>query len=65
MKRLAMAATLVVALYIPTFAGEVPTVGVVTPQPTPMPTQTTSTNTNTSMATTILLTLISLGLISR
>jgi len=65
MKRLAMAATLVLALFIPTLAGEVPTVGVVTPQPTPTPTQTTSTSSSTSIATTILLTLISLGLVSR
>ena len=64
MKRLAMATTLVVALFVPAFAGEVPTVGAV-PQPTPTPTQTTSTTSTTSMATTILLTLISLGLVSR
>lgn len=61
MKRLAMAAALVVALSIPTLAGEVPTVGKAEPQPTPTPTQTTSTST----VTTILLTLISLGLVSR
>ena len=50
MKRLAMAAALVVALSIPTLAGEVPTMGVVTPQPPPPP----------SIATTVLLTIISL-----
>ena len=65
MKRLVMAATLVVALFGPTLAGEVPTVGVVAPQPTPTPTQTASTNSSTSIATTILLTLIGLGLVSR
>ena len=67
MKRLAMAATLVVALFVPTLAGEVPTVGVVTPQPSPTPTQTTSTgaSTTTSIAATILLALISLGVVSR
>jgi hypothetical protein len=59
MKRLAMAAALVVALSIPTLAGEVPTVGKAEPQPTPTPTQTTST------VSTILLTLISLGLVGR
>jgi hypothetical protein len=62
MKKLAMAATLVVALFIPTLAGEVPTVGVVTPQP---PTQTSNTSSSTNTATTILLTLIGLGLVSR
>jgi hypothetical protein len=50
MKRLAMAAALVVALSIPTLAGEVPTMGVVTPQPPPPP----------SIATMVLLTIISL-----
>ena len=40
MKRLAIAATPVVALFVSTFAGEVPTVGAV-PQPTPTPTFTT------------------------
>jgi hypothetical protein len=59
MKRLAMAAALVVALSIPTLAGEVPTGGKAEPQPTPTPTQTTST------VSTILLTLISLGLVGR
>ena len=67
MKRLAMAAALIVALSIPTLAGEVPTMGKADPQPTPTPTQTTntssSTSTSTSIATTILLTLISLGLV--
>ena len=65
MKRLAMAAILVIALFVPTLAGEVPTVGKAeTPQPTPTPTQTTSGNSSTSVVTTILLTLISLGLVS-
>ena len=50
MKRLAMAAALVFALSIPTLAGEVPTMGVVTPQPPPPP----------SIVTTVLLTIISL-----
>lgn len=54
MKRLAIAAALVVALTIPTLAGEVPTMGKADPQPTPTPTQTTT----TSLATTILLTLL-------
>lgn len=58
MKRLAIAAALVVALTIPTLAGEVPTMGKADPQPTPTPTQITS----TSLATTILLTLLTLGL---
>jgi hypothetical protein len=62
MKRLAMAAALVVALTVPTLAGEVPTMGKADPQPTPTPTQTTSTSSNTSIATTILLTLLNLGL---
>ena len=62
MKTLVMAAILGLALCIPTFAGEVPTVGVATPQPSPAPTQTASTSASTSIATTILLTLISLGL---
>ena len=65
MKRLAVVATLMIALFVPTLAGEVPTVGVVTPQPTPQPTTTQSTTTNTSIATTILLTLLSLGLLRR
>ena len=52
MKRLAMAAALVVALSIPTLAGEVPTMGVVTPQPPPPPAQ------STSIATTVLLTIL-------
>lgn len=62
MKRLAMAAILVIALLVPTLAGEVPTMGKADPQPTPTPTQTTSTTTSTSLATTILLTLLALGL---
>jgi hypothetical protein len=62
MKRLAMAAALVVALSIPTLAGEVPTMGKADPQPTPTPTQTTSTSSSTSIATTILLTLLALRL---
>ena len=62
MKRLAMAATLVIALLVPTFAGEVPTMGKADPQPTPTPTQTTSTSSSTSIATTILLTLLALRL---
>ena len=64
MKRLAMAAILVIALLVPTFAGEVPTMGKADPQPTPTPTQTTNT-TSTSTVSTILLTLISLGLVGR
>ncbi len=63
MKRLAMAAILVIALLVPTFAGEVPTVGKTDPQPTP--TQTTNTSSSTSTVSTILLTLISLGLVGR
>lgn len=62
MKRLAMAAILVIALLVPTLAGEVPTVGKTEPQPTPTPTQTTSTSSSTSIATTILLTLLALRL---
>ena len=62
MKRLAMAAILVIALFIPTLAGEVPTMGKADPQPTPTPTQTTSTSSSTSLATTILLTLLALRL---
>ena len=62
MKRLAMAAALVVVLTIPTLAGEVPTMGKTDPQPTPTPTQTTSTSSSTSIATTILLTLLALRL---
>jgi len=58
MKRLAMAAALAVALSVPTLAGEVPTMGVVAPQPPP-PAQASTTST-TSIATTILLTLVSL-----
>jgi hypothetical protein len=58
MKRLAMAAILVTALCVPTLAGEVPTVGVVTPQPSPQP---TTQATSTTIATTILLTLIRWG----
>ena len=65
MKRLAMATTLVVALFVPTLAGEVPTVGKADPQPTPTPTQTTSASSSTNTVTMILLTLISLGLVSR
>ncbi len=50
MKRLAMAATLMVALSVPAWAGEVPTMGVVAqPQP-PAP----------NIATTVLLTIIRL-----
>jgi len=64
MKRLAIAATLLVALSVTTFAGEVPTMGKADPQPTPTPTQTTNT-TSTSTVSTILLTLISLGLVGR
>ena len=64
MKRLAMAAILVIALFVPTLAGEVPTMGKADPQPTPTPTQTTNT-TSTSTVSTILLTLISLGLVGR
>ncbi len=63
MKRLATAAALVVALSIPTLAGEVPTMGKADPQPAPTPTQTTTASNSTSIATTILLTLISLGLV--
>ena len=59
-----MAAALVVALSIPTLAGEVPTMGKADPQPTPTPTQTTNTS-STSTVSTILLTLISLGLVGR
>jgi len=62
MKRLAMAAILVIALFVPTLAGEVPTMGKADPQPTPTPTQTTNTSSSTSIATTILLTLLGLGL---
>lgn len=62
MKRLAMAAVLMTALFVPTLAGEVPTVGVVTPQPSPQP---TAQATSPSIATTILLTLISWGLVNR
>lgn len=51
MKRLAMTTTLVVILSIPTLAGEVPTVGVVTPPPPP-PAQ------STSFSTTVLLTIL-------
>ena len=61
MTRLAMAAALVVALCIPTLAGEVPTMGKADPQPTP--TQTTTASNSTSTVSTILLTLISLGLV--
>ena len=62
MKRLAMAAILLIALVVPTLAGEVPTVGKAEPQPTPTPTQTISTSSSTSIATTILLTLLALRL---
>ena len=62
MKRLAMGAILVIALVVPTLAGEVPTVGKAEPQPTPTPTQTTSTISSTSIATTIILTLLALRL---
>lgn len=62
MKRLAMAAILVIALLVPALAGEVPTMGKADPQPTPTPTQTTSTSSSPSLATTILLTLLALGL---
>ena len=67
MKRLAMAAILVIALFTPTLAGEVPTMGKADPQPTPTPTptQTTNTTSSTSTVSTILLTLISLGLVGR
>lgn len=57
MKKLAMAATLVLALSIPAWAGEVPTMGVVG-QPPPPPQ-------GTSITTTILITLLSLGLVGR
>ena len=57
MKRLAMAAIIMTALFVPTSAGEVPTVGVVTPQPSLQPTTTHAAT--SSVATTILLTLIS------
>jgi len=57
MKRLAMAAIIMTALFVPTLAGEVPTVGVAAPQPSPQPTTTHATS--PSVATTILLTLIS------
>ena len=62
MKRLAMAAILVIVLLVPTLAGEVPTMGKTDPQPTPTPTQTTSTSSSTSITTTILLTLLALRL---
>lgn len=65
MKRLAMAAILVVALFVPTLAGEVPTMGKADPQPTPTPTPATSASSSTSTVTTILLTLISLGVVGR
>ena len=65
MKRLAMVAILVVALLVPTLAGEVPTMGKADPQPTPAPTQTTSASSSTSTVTTILITLISLGVVGR
>ena len=66
MKRLAIATILVATLSVPAFAGEVPTVGVVTPQPSPQPTtQATTPTTSSSIATTILLTLLSLGLVRR
>ena len=67
MKRLAMSAILVITLFVPTLAGEVPTVGKATPKSTPPPTttQTTSTSTSTGIAATILLTLLSLGLVTR
>ena len=65
MKRLAMAAALVVALSISTLAGEVPTMGKADPQPTPTPTQTTTASNSTTTVSTILLTLISLGLVGR
>lgn len=51
MKRLAMAATLVVALSIPALAGEVPTMGVVAPPQPPAP----------SISTTVVLAIISLA----
>ena len=62
MKRLAMAAILVTALFVPTLAGEVPTVGVAAPQPSPQP---TTQSTSSGIATTVLLTLISWGLVNR
>lgn len=64
MKRLAMAAILVIALLVPTLAGEVPTMGKADPQPTPTPTptQTATASSNTSIATMIFLTLLALGL---
>ena len=50
MKRLAMAATLVFALSVPAWAGEVPTMGVVSQPPPP----------SVSIATTVLFTIMSL-----
>lgn len=61
MKRLAMTAALVITLSAPVaLAGEVPTGGVVTPQPVPQQTTNTSTSTSSDVATTVLLMLVSL-----
>ena len=61
MKRLGIALILTCVLSVPALAGDIPTVGVASPSPSPSPTtQSTSTNTSSSIATTILLTVLSL-----
>ena len=61
MKKLGIALLLTCALSVSALAGDIPTVGVAAPSPSPTPTtQSTSTSTSSSIATTILLTVLSL-----
>lgn len=61
MKRLGIALILTCALSVSAFAGDIPTIGVAAPSPSPTPTmQSTSASTSSSIATTILLTVLSL-----
>ena len=61
MKRLSIALILTCVLSVSAFAGEIPTVGVAAPSPSPTPTtQSTGTSSSNSIATTILLTVLSL-----
>jgi hypothetical protein len=55
MKRLGIAIILTCALSVSALAGDIPTIGVVSPQPPP-----TTQSTSSSIATTILLTVLSL-----
>lgn len=59
MKRLGIALVLTCVLSVPALAGDIPTIGKAAPSPSPTPT-TQSINTNSSIASTILLTVLSL-----